>query len=242
MFPHLGTHMYVNKSSLHPQPLRGVRSHPHVTLLPISGLFSVLRATATCHGYCGTHFGSTLFLLMALCVEATYIEKLFAPGGRCGPLYTPIHIYMDVELDGIRSSNRLKSDSLSQFAYIHFACLASFFLVGILIVASGFDATPTYCNETFQGCQASRPRHRQARRCIVSYETVKPRSQCSNIRPIENPPPVTFRCVRLPIHATTSLYHIMNTPNALDGAEYAHRYFLSFRRQPRLVGHRFKKS
>ena len=152
------------------------------------------------------------------------------------------HMYMDVELDGIRSSNRLKSDSLSQFAYIHFECPASFFLVGMLIVAPGFDATPTHCSGTFQGCQASRPRHRQARRCTVSYETVKPRSQCSDVRPIENPPLVTSRCVRLPIHATTSLYHIMNTPNALDGAEYAHRYFLSSRRQPQLVSHRFKKS
>ena len=232
--------MYVNKSSLHPQPLRGVRSHPHVTLLPIPGLFSVLRATATCHGYCGTHFGSTLFLLMALCVEATLknCSRRVADADR----YTHPYTYTDCELDGIRSSNRLKSDSLSQFTYIHFECLASFFLVGILIVASGFDATPTHCNETFQGCQASRPRHRQARRCIVSYETVKPRSQCSNIRPIGNPPPVTSRCVRLPIHATTSLYHIMNTPNALDGTEYAHRYFLSSRRQPQLVSHRFKKS
>ena len=166
MFPHLGTHLYVNKVRSTPTPWSSLASPRDFA----AHFWVVFRFACHCHMPRPLWYSLwkySFFLLMALCVEATYIEKLFAPGGRCGPLYTPIHIYMDVESDGIRSSNRLKSDSLSQFAYIHFECPASFFLVGILIVAPGFDATPTYCNETFQGCQASRPRHRQARRCIV---------------------------------------------------------------------------
>ena len=152
MFPHLGTHMYVCKQKFAPPsatPWSSLAS-PRDFAAHFWVVFRVRRATATCTRLLWYSLWKySFFLLMALCVDATYIEKLIAPGGRCGPLYTPIHIYMDVELDGIRSSNRLKSDSLSQFAYIHFECLASFFLVGILIVTPGFDATPTHCNETF---------------------------------------------------------------------------------------------